>query len=556
VAGEPWQAAGLGLQGPATPAPRPRLIPPRRQTPPRSPPRAPQEKARAESLPPDAIDDLWERREPALALERGQRQRRAPGWMQGETYVGRLPGGASRAGGGGGGGAPAGDDDDEAANSSDQGGGSARRPRKRGGSNSAANSGGSAGPAPPRGTALAAQQALAAAAAAAAGAAGLQRARSGLSNASGGAVQLHQAIAAALAQPGVPHMIEWRTDEGRQSMEVALVLGGQVFVGCLASRGPLLNWLPPGAAAAAGQGGGAAAPAAAPAPAPAPRAAAAPVVKEEPAAAAAPAFERANSSDARERRCALCAGAGDAGLGPFMPVQIQNGHLDWVHRDCALWSPEVSVDATGRLVGGRSGLRRGGAGAERAGNLRPAHHGHQGALAGTPPQPPRRLTTRHSPTQTHPTGQPRRRGAPRPRDGVLAVRPPRRDAVVLGPQHVRLRAAPAVRPQDGLPPRGACPRGPVLGLAWAMLACAARARLAGPRRLTPPPSPPPARRTPTTRASTAAASSRALRTTPPRRALTPPRCAPRSPRATPRSLPTGVAAPAAAAPRRWRPPSF
>lgn len=69
----------------------------------------PQEKARAESLPPDAIDDLWERREPALALERGQRQRRAPGWIQGEIYVHQL-------GGGGKGGR---DDDDDGGNSSD-----------------------------------------------------------------------------------------------------------------------------------------------------------------------------------------------------------------------------------------------------------------------------------------------------------------------------------------------------------------------------------------------------------------------------------------------------
>ena len=76
-----------------------------------------------------------------------------------------------------------------------------------------------------------------------------------------------------------------------------------------------------------------------------------PLHPQEPLAAAAPAFERANSSDQPQRRCSLCAAASDAGLGPFMPVQIQNGHLEWVHRDCALWAPEVSVDSTGRLVG-------------------------------------------------------------------------------------------------------------------------------------------------------------------------------------------------------------
>ncbi len=72
-----------------------------------------QEKLRAETLPPDAIDDLWERREPALALERGQRQRRAPGWMQGEQFVHQMAGAAAGRGGG---------DEDEDATSSDHGG--------------------------------------------------------------------------------------------------------------------------------------------------------------------------------------------------------------------------------------------------------------------------------------------------------------------------------------------------------------------------------------------------------------------------------------------------
>jgi hypothetical protein len=79
---------------------------------------APQERARADLLPPDATEDLWERREPALALERSQRQRRAPGWMQGETYVHQLAGAGSGGGGRGGG-----DDDEDGGNSSDPGAG-------------------------------------------------------------------------------------------------------------------------------------------------------------------------------------------------------------------------------------------------------------------------------------------------------------------------------------------------------------------------------------------------------------------------------------------------
>lgn len=40
-----------------------------------------QEKARADLLPRDAVEDVWERTNGALALERAQRQRRAPGWQ-------------------------------------------------------------------------------------------------------------------------------------------------------------------------------------------------------------------------------------------------------------------------------------------------------------------------------------------------------------------------------------------------------------------------------------------------------------------------------------------
>ncbi|GBF88800.1 hypothetical protein Rsub_01701 [Raphidocelis subcapitata] len=320
-----------------------------------------EEKARADTLPPDATDDLWERREPALALERGQRQRRAPGWMAAEHYVSGAGGGgggaaAARGGAGGGpdrgagGSAGGGGDDDDGAASSDHGGagsgggggGSARRGRKRVSSTHS----GSSGPAP-RGTALAHQQA----------AGGLQRARSGLSNASSGAVQLQQAIAAAVSQPGVPHMIEWRTDEGRRSMEAAVVLGGQVFVGHLTARGPLVNWIPQALlqqASAMQQAQAAAAP-----PTRVKEEAPAAVAVAGATAAAAAPVERANSTDQQHRRCALCSGGGGEGLGPFMPVQIQNGQLEWVHRDCALWSPEVSVDTAGRLVSLAAAVRRG-----------------------------------------------------------------------------------------------------------------------------------------------------------------------------------------------------
>jgi hypothetical protein len=61
------------------------------------------------------------------------------------------------------------------------------------------------------------------------------------------------------------------------------------------------------------------------------------------------------SVDLAARCCSLCHSAADAALGPFMPVQIQNGQLEWVHRDCALWSPEVSVDVAGRLVSHAAG---------------------------------------------------------------------------------------------------------------------------------------------------------------------------------------------------------
>ncbi|KAI8466128.1 MAG: hypothetical protein J3K34DRAFT_485474 [Monoraphidium minutum] len=331
-----------------------------------------QERARAELLPPDAIDDLWERREPALALERGQRQRRAPGWMDAETFVSGLAGAAGAGAAAANARGVGGDDDDEGGSSSDHAAG-ARRGRKRVSSASAHSGSTAPGGAPRGGGASAAalqqpslqlQHELAAHAAAAA-AAGLQqpqqqqlaRARSGLCQASGGAVALQDALAAALAAPGVPHMIEWRTDEGREGLEVAMVLGGRVFVGRLAARGPLANWLPPAvlaqAQAAAAPPPPPAAPAAAPAPAP-PQPA-----QAEPAAPGSPAFDRAPSADQPQRHCSLCAGGGGAGLGPFMPVQIQNGCLEWVHRDCALWSPEVSVDSTGRLVSLAAAVRRG-----------------------------------------------------------------------------------------------------------------------------------------------------------------------------------------------------
>jgi hypothetical protein len=54
------------------------------------------------------------------------------------------------------------------------------------------------------------------------------------------------------------------------------------------------------------------------------------------------------------RCCALCGAGAAAALGPYMPVQIRNGRLKWVHRDCALWSPEVAVDGAGRLVSRRA----------------------------------------------------------------------------------------------------------------------------------------------------------------------------------------------------------
>jgi hypothetical protein len=131
-------------------------------------------------------------------------------------------------------------------------------------------------------------------------------------------------------------------------MDVAVLLGGQVFVGRLSSRGPLLNWLPPSAAQQR--------PAAAAAPPQPPPLDAA----EQERRAAAGSAERPDGADL-QRRCALCRGAaGAAGLGPFMPVQIQNGQLEWVHRECALWSPEVAVDGAGRLVGG--GVRLAGIG--------------------------------------------------------------------------------------------------------------------------------------------------------------------------------------------------
>jgi hypothetical protein len=223
-----------------------------------------------------------------------------------------------------------------------------------------------------------------------------------------------------------------------------MVLGGQVYVGRLSTRGPLAKWLPPtalqqaqAAAAGAGMPAAAAPPAAAPPPAaaapavPPPAASAAPatvaaqvakaVVQQAPVAvkqvrltaadrapavsrhcrrgpfrqpspllrpmractrlrpprsplqepASAPSHDRPPASEQPQRRCTLCQGGGDAGLGPFMPVQIQNGQLEWVHRDCALWSPEVSVDSTGRLVRwGRGNVRGRGPSPPGAGGLR------------------------------------------------------------------------------------------------------------------------------------------------------------------------------------------
>jgi hypothetical protein len=75
-----------------------------------------------------------------------------------------------------------------------------------------------------------------------------------------------------------------------------------------------------------------------------------------------PASDAGNGADPQDvprRCCTLCQGFGVAGLGPFMPVQIQNGQLEWVHRDCAMWSPEVSVDGAGRLLGLAATVRRG-----------------------------------------------------------------------------------------------------------------------------------------------------------------------------------------------------
>lgn len=53
----------------------------------------------------------------------------------------------------------------------------------------------------------------------------LQRSRSGLSSASSGGAGQLQVLALAAAQPGVPHMLEWRTDEARQALDVAMVRG-------------------------------------------------------------------------------------------------------------------------------------------------------------------------------------------------------------------------------------------------------------------------------------------------------------------------------------------
>ena len=361
-----------------------------------------EERARAARMHRDAVDDdVWEQEDGAggagsgfdaaggaddgdePARERGRRHRRAPGWLDEYAAGGAAAAavaGAVHARGGGAHGAGGGDDEAHGGHSSDHGGAAgavggraAHGARRKRVSTASAHSG-SCFPLPHSTAAallLPAQQQHAQQppplfqSQRAAGAAGAA--------APGGPLppELRGSLAAAAAAAAnAPNVVEWRVqDNGRGDLEIAVLLGGQVYVGRLAPRGPLLHWLPPAAAAAAAGAGAAPAGSAAHAHAHAyalahAHAAAAAGVKPEPhaagaTAAATAAAAAASVGDAARRACALCAGGEPTALGPLMPVQVVSGVLHWVHRDCALWSPEVAVDAAGRLGSLPAAVRRG-----------------------------------------------------------------------------------------------------------------------------------------------------------------------------------------------------
>jgi hypothetical protein len=173
-----------------------------------------------------------------------------PGWMQGEQYVHQMAGGHHLAANG----APGragddGDDDGGGGYGSDHHAAARHHPRSKRVSSASTHSGSSVPL--PHAALLAFQHASAAQHAgvprrSSQGTSGPRGAATAPApGANSGAVPLQQALALGAAQPGAPHMVEWRLQEGGGCMEVALVLGGDVFVGRLVSRGPLANWVPP-----------------------------------------------------------------------------------------------------------------------------------------------------------------------------------------------------------------------------------------------------------------------------------------------------------------------
>ncbi|WIA40741.1 hypothetical protein OEZ86_004425 [Tetradesmus obliquus] len=306
-----------------------------------------EERARADLLPRDAVEDVWERTSgcTTLALERAPRQRRAPVWQTGfvdplkpGSLTGAAAAAAAAAAVAGGSPIPGGEEGSDRQQQQDAAGGSTC------GADSAAQSAGAGGSntASPGET-----KPAAAAAAAAAGPADMQVERVGPGDSA--AVLLSDKAAA-----GVVTAITNSSSSTRDVVEVRILLDGCVFVGQLQEVGRLelaRSRVP---------------------------AALAPIAEAEVHEPAPPGARcalcngtEAPGCHADQASAAPATGMSRQGLGPLMPVsmgqqqqqsqqqQQQEEGVVWVHRQCALWSPEVYPDRRSMLMHLPSAIQRG-----------------------------------------------------------------------------------------------------------------------------------------------------------------------------------------------------